>query len=323
MLAFVGIIYFLLIAGDLFEGFNSELYAGLFSLVILWPLLAVHTKRWHDRGRSGWWLLLGVIPACMFWILIECAFLRGTLGGNQFGDESEGTLGSKGNVDRFYPVLVGLLICLSMASTFFPRYRIPSGAMMPTLLIGDFLLANRVAYGVPMPFTEQEAIPLSMPARGDVIVFHHPRDESSLYIKRVIGRSGDHVAYSGKELYINGERISQTELGTYTGEGSGERMTGALLRSEKLERVEYSVLISPESPDFALGCEEMEGYEIKVPKEHYFVMGDNRDNSNDSRCWGFVPRKYIVGKALIVGMSWDSQRQGFPIEFSRIGKLVR
>ena len=322
-LSIVGAFFFIAIAGELSGGFDFELYGGLFGLIVLWPIIAVHIKRWHDRGRSGWLLLLGAIPGGLYWILFECGFIRGGLGSNRFGADTEGALGIKGNVDRFYPVLAGLLVCLSLASTSFPRYRIPSGAMMPTILVGDFVIVNRLAYGLPMPYTTREATSLSHPAKGDVIVFHYPLDESVQYVKRVVGQPGDTIAYIEKELYINGERLPQTELGIYEGEGAGAQMNGALLRSERLGGMGYSVLIHSESPDFVPGCKEMEGNVITVPEDHYFVMGDNRDNSNDSRCWGFVPRENVVGKVLLVWMSWDSQRQGFPLEYSRIGKLIR
>ena len=323
MLVFIGVSFLIGLVGGISEEFDPELYGGLFILITLWPMLSVHTKRWHDRGRSGWWLLVGVIPIGVLWILFECAFLRGNLGENRFGTDAGRTLGAIGKADQLYPVLIAILICLAMATTIFPRYRIPSGAMMPTLLVGDFIIVSKFAYGLPVPFTNRELMSLSNPVQGDVIVFRYPLDESIQYIQRVVGASGDRIAYSEKKLYINGERLRQSDVGVYAGEGSGARETGALLKSERVGDVQYSVLIRSGSPDFALGCNEMEGYEITIPDDHYFVMGDNRDNSNDSRCWGFVPRKNIVGKVLAVWMTWDSARQDFPVDYSRMGKLVR
>lgn len=321
MLVTISAGFLIAIAEAFTESFNSELYVGGFTLLLFWPTVAVHAKRWHDRDRTAWWLLLAISPftgpayLVAFWVLIECAFIPGTPEDNRFGPVPAGSLGTNGKEDRYQPALIALFIGLVIVSTSFPRYRIPSGAMMPTLLVGDFILASRVAYGIPMPFTHQEAVHLNSPIRGDVIIFLYPPSPSTVYIKRVVGEPGDRIAYSEKQVYINGERLPQFDMDVYNGAGSGARETGALRKVEKLGDVEHSILIHPERPDFAPACGDMQGYELTVPEDHYFVMGDNRDNSNDSRCWGFVSREYIIGKALMVLMNWDSKREELPIVF--------
>lgn len=318
MLAILVIGFLIGIAETFFESFDSELYTGMFSLLALWPTLAVHAKRWHDRNRSAWWLPIGVIPIGVLWILIECVFLPGTPEDNRFGPVPSVMLGTTGKADRFQLALSAVLIGLTVVAICYPRYRIPSGNMMPTLLIGDFIVASRLEYGIPIPFTRREAVSFRNPIRGDVIIFRYPGDLSVEYIERIIGEPGDRIAYFEKQLYINGESLHQSDVDIYVGEGWGSRETGTLRKFERQGDVEYSILINPESPDYSPGCNEMEGYEVTVPDNHYFVMGDNRDNSNDSRCRGFVPRDYVIGKALRVWLHWDGERQGSYILYSRL-----
>ena len=136
-------------------------------------MVAVHAKRWHDRDKSAWWFLLaaspfnGVTAVVILWIVIECAFQLGNPKDNKFGAPTGGTLVEVGSAERYQPVLVILLVSATLLSMCFPRYRIHSGAMMPTLLVGDFILVNRTAYGIPMPFAYGNLVPLDQPVRGD------------------------------------------------------------------------------------------------------------------------------------------------------------
>jgi len=220
----------------------------------------------------------------------------------------------------FFPVI---LIVLLLRSFVVEPFRIPSGSMMPTLLVGDFILVNKFAYGLRWPVLNTKFWENNEPKRGDVVVFRFPSDETTDYIKRVVGVPGDEIYYRDKTLYVNGEPMGQIPLGTYTGEGAGIGLTGIRQGVEDIDGVEHQILVDPRRPDVPMGCNILLRGPVTVPEDSYFVMGDNRDNSNDSRCWGFVPEGNLVGKAFAIWMSWDGQRDGFPIAFDRLGNLIR
>lgn len=218
----------------------------------------------------------------------------------------------------FFPVF---FIVLLLRSFIAEPFRIPSGSMMPTLLVGDFILVNKFAYGVRLPVTKTKMIELDTPESGDVVVFRYPMSPSIDYIKRIVGVPGDKISYKGKTPYINGGPLSISTLGPYEAIGSGMRAQGAIEGLEQLGDTEHSILVYPRAPDFNAGCQFLEDREVIVPEGHYFVMGDNRDDSNDSRCWGLVPDTNLVGKAFVVWMSWDLKRSGI-VGWSRIGNLI-
>ena len=221
----------------------------------------------------------------------------------------------------FFPVI---FIVLVLRSFLVEPFRIPSGSMMPTLLVGDFILVNKFSYGIRLPVLNTKIIEIDDPKRGDPVVFRYPRQPQIDYIKRVVGLPGDTIYYQNKTLYINGEAMQQTPVGRYTGVGSGVRMTGAIKAVENLDGVEHAILVHPLAPNFASGCQFLARGPITVPEGHYFVMGDNRDNSNDSRCWGYVPEENLVGKAFGVWMNWDSELGGFPpIAWERLGNSIQ
>ena len=209
----------------------------------------------------------------------------------------------------FFPVILAVLL---LRSFLVEPFRIPSGSMMPTLLVGDFILVNKYEYGIRLPVLNTKVVELGSPRRGDVVVFRFPKDPSIDYIKRVVGVPGDHVEYRNKTLYINGEKVAQIPAGSYIGTGSGLSMSGADVRREALGDVEHDILVMM----------NMRGVpaDIVVPDGHYFVMGDNRDNSNDSRYWGFVPDENLVGKAFMIWMNWDSAAGG--VAWDRIGNSI-
>ncbi|MEW8029324.1 MAG: signal peptidase I, partial [Candidatus Thiodiazotropha sp.] len=220
----------------------------------------------------------------------------------------------------FFPVIFAVLI---LRSFLVEPFRIPSGSMMPTLLVGDFILVNKFSYGIRLPVLNKKIIELGDPKRGDPVVFRYPKQPWVDYIKRVIAVPGDTVYYRNKTLYVNGEAMPQTPVGRYTGIGSGVRMTGAIMAMEDLDGTEHSVLINPLAPDLPTGCRVLSQGPITIPQGHYFVMGDNRDNSNDSRCWGLVPDENLVGRAFGIWMNWDSEIDSFPpIAWERIGKGI-
>ncbi len=210
----------------------------------------------------------------------------------------------------FFPVILAVLL---LRSFLVEPFRIPSGSMMPTLLVGDFILVNKYEYGIRLPVLNTKVADLGKPQRGDVVVFRFPKDPSIDYIKRVVGVPGDRVQYHDKTLYINGEKVPQIPAGNYIGTGSGLSMSGADIRREALGEVEHDILV----------MNNMRGAssDTVVPDGYYFVMGDNRDNSNDSRYWGFVPDENLVGKAFMIWMNWDSAASG--IAWNRIGNSIK
>jgi signal peptidase I len=191
----------------------------------------------------------------------------------------------------FFPVILAVLVLRSFIAE---PFRIPSASMVPTLLVGDFILVNKYAYGVRLPVADTKVIAVGAPARGDVVVFRYPPDPTQDYIKRVVGLPGDRIEYRAKTLWVNGEQVASTAAGVYTGPDA----PGARLAREMLGAAEHAILTMPgyDGPEVVL----------TVPAGHYFVMGDNRDNSRDSRSWGFVPEANLVGKAFFIWMSWKS-----------------
>jgi signal peptidase I len=209
----------------------------------------------------------------------------------------------------FFPVILAVLL---LRSFLVEPFRIPSGSMMPTLLVGDFILVNKFSYGIRLPVLDSKVVEIGEPERGDVMVFRYPKDPSVDYIKRVVGLPGDKIGYYNKVLYVNGEPAGQVPAGVYVGTGSGVSMSGASERREQLGEVQHDILVMPRTPG-------LEGQYI-VGEDEYFVMGDNRDNSNDSRYWGTVPEANLVGKAFRIWMNWDAENGG--VDWDRIGMKI-
>lgn len=218
----------------------------------------------------------------------------------------------------FFPVILAVLVIRSFVAE---PFRIPSSSMMPTLLIGDFILVNKFAFGLRLPVTNTKLVEVGEPARGDVIVFRYPGmspddpTRGTDYIKRVVGVPGDSITYRGKVVYVNGQAQPQRDLGTYVGTGAGVDMSGSALKLENLDGTEHEILVRKSDGFFPM----REGT-FTVPEGAYFVLGDNRDNSQDSRYWGFVPEGNLVGKAFFIWMNWDSKNGG--VEFGRIGTVI-
>ena len=211
----------------------------------------------------------------------------------------------------FFPIILLVLVVRSFVAE---PFRIPSASMMPTLEVGDFILVNKFTYGLRLPVLNSEIVDFGDPERGDIIVFRYPENPEIDYIKRVVGIGGDEVVYRDKVLYINGERAEQNIAGTYSGNGGGAVMTGASERIETLPGAEHHILVWPDRPD--------RDFSFTVPENEYFVMGDNRDNSRDSRFWGTVPDDNMIGKAFFVWMNWDSGADGI-IAWDRIGTRIK
>jgi len=204
----------------------------------------------------------------------------------------------------FFPVL---LIVFLLRGFIVEPFRIPSGSMLPSLYIGDFILVNKFAYGIKLPIVNTKIVEFSSPQRGDIVVFRYPRDPNLDYIKRVIGLPGDHIAYYNKVLYVNGKPVEREFIGQYKGPGQ----TFASEYVEKLQDYKHSMLLLPARPNNLQG-------EYIVPEATYFVMGDNRDNSNDSRVWGPVPESNLLGKAFMIWMHYSDEWH-----FDRIGNFIK
>lgn len=223
----------------------------------------------------------------------------------------------------FFPVILAVFL---LRSFLVEPFKIPSGSMMPTLLVGDYILVNKYTYGLRLPVVNIKLLDISQPKRGDVMVFRYPRDPSLDYIKRVVGLPGDKVVYRNKQLLINGKRVETKLDGEYDYVKSGLNFVSAKLYQEKLGTHDHDTLILPDQPpvrvddvDSAYAKRENcvyneEGFSCTVPADSYFMMGDNRDDSNDSRYWGFVPDRNIVGKAFFIWWNFN--------DFKRIGTAI-
>ena len=227
----------------------------------------------------------------------------------------------------FFPVLA---IVLVLRSFLVEPFQIPSGSMKPTLAVGDFILVNKFAYGIRLPVLDTKIIEVGDPQRGDVMVFRYPSDPNINYIKRVIGVPGDHIVVEGKQVQVNGQVLPRRFLyERLDDESNGERSLGvyptARFYAETLGDIEHNI----RERDRVRGSVRREWL---VPQGHYFMMGDNRDNSKDSRYWedpagtppefsGMVPDKNIVGKAFAVWMSWPDPKLSNLPNFSRVGLI--
>ncbi|MFL9983812.1 signal peptidase I [Paraburkholderia sediminicola] len=213
----------------------------------------------------------------------------------------------------FFPVI---LVVFVVRSFVVEPFKIPSGSMVPTLLVGDFILVNKFDYGIRLPITNTKITEGRPLERGDVVVFRYPKDESVDYIKRVIGLPGDTVAYQDKQLTINGKPVPETPLPDYLDE---ERLGYAKQFEEDLGGRKNAILNNPAVPPFIVGAEDYpyrdnctynaRGVICKVPPGNYFMMGDNRDNSADSRYWGFAPDKNVVGRAFFIWMNFSDLKR--------------
>jgi len=203
----------------------------------------------------------------------------------------------------FFPVL---LVVFVLRSFLVEPFQIPSSSMVPTLEVGDYILVNKYTYGIRLPVVRTKVLALNEPKRGDVMVFFPPHMNQTYYIKRVIGLPGDTITYRNKRLAVNGVSLEEESLAVLP-EGSSRYRVGL----ESLGEARHLVQVNEVRP--------ARDFSVKVKPGHYFMMGDNRDNSSDSRIWGQVPEKDIVGKAFAVWMHWDSL---FSVpSFSRVGLI--
>ena len=257
-------------------------------------LAAQDARRRADLGRQGIAQVDGNIEAAREKLLMQPWWLDWTAG--------------------LFPVILAVFL---LRSFLFEPFKIPSGSMIPTLVVGDLILVNKFHYGVRLPVINTKIIANNDPKRGDVMVFHYPVDPRIDYIKRVVGIPGDEVSYTNQTLSINGQPVPVQAQGDYYDDDS---MRYAPKFSEKLGAVPHGILVEPKRAsiyrpmdsfvDFRDNCRySAEGVTCKVPAGHYFTMGDNRDNSQDSRYWGFVADEHIVGRAFMVWMNFSNLRR--------------
>ncbi|MEP7155495.1 MAG: signal peptidase I [Betaproteobacteria bacterium] len=222
----------------------------------------------------------------------------------------------------FFPVI---LIVFLLRSFLYEPFKIPSESMLPTLQVGDFILVNKFTYGVRLPVINKKIVETGSPQRGDVMVFRYPEDPTKDFIKRVVGLPDDKVVYRQKRLTINGKLVELESQGTATEVDKQLSFRRFESFKEKFGDKTHAIMANPDMPGVRLdgvrqfpnrnNCEyNNEGVECTVPPGHYFMMGDNRDNSDDSRYWGFVPEANIVGKAVLIWMNFGS--------FKRIGSSI-
>ncbi|MBN1684149.1 MAG: signal peptidase I [Gammaproteobacteria bacterium] len=210
----------------------------------------------------------------------------------------------------FFPVFLFVLVIRSFV---IQPFRVPTGSLEPTVLPGDFLLVNQFIYGLRLPVLNTKILNISEPKRGDIVVFRFPAKPSVNYVKRVIGLPGDHIIYKNKKLTINGKIVPQKFIKNGFDFEPPHEYIPVKIEQENLEEKKYHIQIRPKNGEDA-------NYDFVVPDDAYFMMGDNRDNSGDSRYWGFVPEKDLVGKAFMIWMSWGGFQDW--IRWHRIGNRL-
>lgn len=220
----------------------------------------------------------------------------------------------------FFPVIA---LVFFLRSFLYEPFQIPSSSMVPTLLVGDLILVNKFTYGVRLPIINKKIIEVNHPQRGDVMVFKYPKDATVNYIKRVVGIPGDKIIYKNKHLTVNDQEVSYQSLSDYLDEKKltysqqfEENLLGVKHKMVVIERVPAIDLMRVRDFPYKERCAyNYDGFACTVPAGNYFMMGDNRDDSEDSRYWGFVPEKNIVGKAFFIWMNLSN----FPNNLKRIG----
>lgn len=291
------------------KGPRSDAVKGL--LEIAWPVLFVAVMgmllKFTDFAAV---LLIAAVATGLIWLADRRLFAPRRAEG-----EAEPVVVDMARA--FFPVIVVVFL---IRSFWVEPFKIPSGSMKPTLLVGDFILVNKYTYGIRIPVINRKVVEVGDVKRGDVVVFRFPADPSVDYIKRVVGIPGDKVQYRGKLLTVNGQAVPVEAAGHYT--DAELNFLRLPMFSEKLGAKAHQMLVIPSEPPLNLAqvrqfphrdnCEyNDDGFTCTVPPGHYFMMGDNRDQSADSRYWGFVPDDHIKGRAFLVWMNFGDFKRIF------------
>jgi signal peptidase I len=323
--------------GGLDWEFIALVAAGASAAVIAWDWLATRSGKERTDARKGIlevaWpvlfiaamglllkvtdfaavLLLAAVITGVIWLVDARVFRR-----RRTSDAPEPVVVDMARA--FFPVIVVVFL---IRSFWVEPFKIPSGSMKPTLLVGDFILVNKYIYGIRLPVLNRKVVDIEPIKRGDVVVFRYPADPSVDYIKRVVGLPGDRISYRGKRIAINGADVEVKGSGYYT--DAELNFLRLPTFSEKLGERHHQMMIVPAQPPVDLAqvrqfahrsnCEyNDDGFTCSVPAGHYFMMGDNRDQSSDSRYWGFVPDDHVKGRAFLVWMNFN--------DFKRIGNGI-
>jgi len=256
-------------------------------------------------------LFIALMATGVIWLLDVVFFSRKRVGnGQEAGEKARDPLLVE-YAKAFFPVI---LIVFVLRSFIAEPFRIPSGSMLPTLNVGDFILVNKFSYGFRLPVINEKVLSMSDPERGDIMVFRFPHDPKMHFVKRVVGLPGDKIEYKAEKLYINGKLMPQQADGEYEFRNGASRKLSLNKLTEDLDDVKHDILIDPRR-------NSSQTMKFDVPQGQYFVMGDNRNYSNDSRYWGFVPDNNVVGKAFFIWFSWDWSNGG-GVNWSRIGTML-
>ncbi len=317
-----------------FVWIRSHLKSSLKALRLVWiGLVALFVFRYFNSMNFDFALLIVLITAVTgIGALVDYFFVRKTriaqaravadIKVQQSSDDQTVTDNELPNTYKeppfvdfcrsFFPVLFLVLI---LRSFIFEPFRIPSGSMYPTLEVGDFIVVSKFSYGLRLPVINKKIIPISEPKRGEVVVFKFPEDKRINFIKRVVGLPGDTIVYKDKRLYVNGILQEPEFIGPFSYTERGQSISASEYE-ETLGEVEHKILISEERRSLS--------GQWKVPAGHYFVLGDNRDNSKDSRYWNFLPEENLVGKAQFIWLNLDlSGQSGKKFDSSRIGTGIK
>jgi len=310
-----------------------------FALPLLIICGAVEVLGAEDVDFSAVLLLISVVTGFV-WLVDVLLFRRLRVRAAQARGRSPGDIPEPGTVDyarSFFPVALGVLVLRAFV---FEPFRIPSDSMMPTLVDGDFIIVNKFAYGLRLPVLNRKVVNVGDPQRGDVVVFRYPPNPAVNYIKRLVGVPGDRVQVKNDHLIVNGQPVAATDLGLYS-DGCYE---GMHLAEETLGKHKHRMMFCPtpgdigaeplatcnRNPPRSYVCVADQGPGVQdkgdtdvmvVPPHSYLMIGDNRDNSEDGRYWGYVPEANLVGKATRIWFNWDWHRTGGPV-WSRIGKRI-
>jgi signal peptidase I len=276
-------------------------------------------------------LLSGAVGSGLIWLIDAAFFARGRAAANALVKEGEREVKEPWLTEQaksFFPVLAIILI---VRSFWFEPFKIPSPSLVPTLLTGDFIVVNKYIYGIRLPVWNKKVLSISEPKRGEIVVFRrpprqfpgydNPKDNpvGRTFIKRLVGVPGDHIVYKDHQLYVNDVAMETKVVSPYTFDSTSNDRTQPAppcypqLMSEDLTGVQHQMLHCAEG--------SLEGDWV-VPAGQYFMMGDNRDNSSDSRDWGFVPEANLVGRASFIWFHFDYERKGY-VAWNRIGKVIK